>query len=258
MKYPKPPVVVIGMGEIGSVLARGYLKSGYLVYPVLRDMNLEEQADIISDPTAVIVAVGEGDLQAILAAMPAVWRSKLILIQNELLPRDWQKHDLEPTVISVWFEKKKGQDVKVVVPSTIYGSQAKGLVAALDTLGIPSTLINDIDTMIFELVRKNYYILTSNIAGLRTGGTVGELWQNHQDFAQQVIADVHTVQEYLVGEKLDKEKLTTAMVMAFEGDLEHGCTGRSAPARLQRALDIAEQAGLDVPMLKEISIDTLE
>lgn len=248
----KSPVVVMGMGEVGSVLARGYLKLGHPVYPVLRAMNIEEQANSIPDPMAVIVAVGESELSTILAVMPSVWRSKLILIQNELLPRDWQQHDLQPTVISVWFEKKKGQDVKVVVPSTVYGSQAESLIAALDTLDIPATLITDADTMTFELVRKNYYILTSNIAGLRTGGTVGELWQNHQDFAKQIVTDVNRVQEYLVGESLDKEKLTAAMLTAFEGDLQHGCTGRSAPARLQRVLDIATTAGLDVPTLQGI------
>ena len=249
----KSPIVVIGLGEIGSVLARGYLKLGHPVYPVLRAMNLAEQANTLPEPMAVIVAVGESELPEVLASMPTVWRSKLILIQNELLPRDWQQHDLQPTVISVWFEKKKGQDVKVVVPSTVYGSQAESVVAALDTLDIPSTLISDADTMTFELVRKNYYILTSNIAGLRTGGTVGELWQNHQEFVQDIITDVHTVQEHLVGEKLDKEKLTAAMVSAFEGDLQHGCMGRSAPARLQRALDIAKSAGLDVPTFEAIA-----
>lgn len=250
----KPPVVVIGMGEIGSVLARGYLKLGHPVYPVLRGMGVFEQADNIPEPMAVIVAVGENDLQATLSIMPDKWRSKLILIQNELLPRDWQPHHIEPTVISVWFEKKKGQDVKVVVPSTIYGALADSLAAALATLDIPSTLIADAETMTFELVRKNYYILTSNIAGLRTGGTVGELWQQHQDFAKQVITDVHVIQEYLVGNSLDKERLTAAMVTAFEGDLQHGCMGRSAPARLQRALDIADEAGLVVPTLQEIAI----
>ena len=249
----KSPVVVIGLGEIGSVLARGYLKLGHPVYPVLRGTDLDAQANEIPEPMAVIVAVGESELQAMLASIPNAWRSKLILLQNELLPRDWQQHDLEPTVISVWFEKKKGQDVKVVVPSTVYGAQAERLIAALDTLDIPSTLIRDADTMTFELVRKNYYILTSNIAGLRTGGTVGELWQDHQDFAQQVITDVHTVQEHLVGETLDKAKLTAAMVTAFEGDLQHGCMGRSAPARLQRALDIAQEAGLDVPTFVAIA-----
>ena len=249
----KSPVVVIGIGEVGSVLARGYLKTGHPVYPITRDMDLAEEASNLPKPMAVVVAVGESELHNVLSAMPDAWRSNLILIQNELLPRDWQQHGLDPTVISVWFEKKKGQDVKVVVASTIHGSQAKSLAAALESLDIPSTIIADADQMTLELVRKNYYILTSNIAGLRVGGTVGELWQNHRDFATQVIADVNTVQEHLVGEKLQQEGLTQAMLRAFDGDLDHGCMGRSAPARLQRALDIANAAGLDVPMFKEIA-----
>ncbi|MFP5339503.1 MAG: hypothetical protein ACLGIW_13590, partial [Gammaproteobacteria bacterium] len=41
------------------------------------------------------------------------WRPRVALIQNELLPRDWEKYRYEhPTVISVWFEKKQGTDAK--------------------------------------------------------------------------------------------------------------------------------------------------
>jgi len=35
--------------------------------------------------------------------------------------------------------------------------------------------------LLYELVRKNLYILTINIAGLKTGGTVGELWGKHRE-----------------------------------------------------------------------------
>ncbi len=31
---------------------------------------------------------------------------------------------VQPTVISVWFEKKKGRDVKVLIPSPAYGPAA--------------------------------------------------------------------------------------------------------------------------------------
>ena len=103
-------------------------------------------------------------------------------------------------------------------------------------------------------MRKNYHILTSNIAGLKVGGTVSELWTDHQKFAEDVIADIHIIQEYLVGKKLDKGELTTAMLLAFEGDPDHGCMGRSAPARLQRALEIANKAGLEVPTLKSLAL----
>ena len=253
----KAPVVVIGIGEIGSVIARGFLRTGRSVVPVTRDMDLNEQAELTPAPEAVVVAVGEAALPAVLADMPEAWKGRLILIQNELLPDDWLSFNLSPTVISVWFEKKKGQDVKVVVPSPIYGQHAELLAKALAELDIPTEVLSDQDQLVFELLRKNYYILTSNIAGLKVGGTVSELWQNHQEFAEDVIADIHVIQKYLVRQtveqKLDKEKLIKAMLIAFEGDPDHGCMGRSAPARLQRALGIAEEAGLDVPTLKELA-----
>ncbi len=251
----KQAVVVIGMGEIGSVLARGFLKIGHPVYPVTRNMDIAKQAQNISNPAAVIVAVGESDLHSMLSSIPEAWQKNLVLIQNELLPRDWQQYDFPaPTVISVWFEKKKGQDVKVVVPSPIYGPLAPLLFEALQALDIPAEIISTEEQMTSELVRKNYYILCSNIAGLKTGGTVGELWANHQDFAKQVINDIHEIQEYLVGGTLDNDALTKAMLIAFEGDLEHGCMGRSAPARLARAIQIADKAGLKIKTLREIAV----
>jgi hypothetical protein len=43
------------------------------------------------------------------------------------------------------------------------------------------------------------------------------------------------------------------MLAAFDGDPEHKCMGRSAPARLARAIRQADEAGLDVPRLREIA-----
>jgi hypothetical protein len=217
-------------------------------------MSIEEQAKHITHPVAVIVAVGENDLHPILAKMPSNWQKNLVLIQNELLPRDWQQYDFPtPTIISVWFEKKQGQEVKIVVPSPIYGSQAQRLFNALQALDIPTEIITSKTDMTMELVRKNYYILTSNIAGLKTGGTVSELWSQHQDFAKNIIVDIHTLQQHLVSGTLDNEALTKAMLIAFEGDPDHGCMGRSAPARLERALQIADSAKLTVNTLRQIA-----
>jgi ketopantoate reductase len=250
----KDPVVIIGIGEIGSVFARGFLRTGHPVYPVTREMDLQAEAMSVPEPCLVLVAVGEKDLQDTLAKLPEPWRTNVALIQNELLPADWKQHDLlAPTVASIWFEKKKGQDVKVVVASPIHGPHAGLMANALDALDIPNEVITDEDQLLFELVRKNFYILTSNIAGLKTGGTVSELWKQHQTIAQSVVDDVHIIQEYLTEQELDKKALTKAMLVAFEGDPEHKCMGRSAPARLQRALTIAKQGQLSVPGLSAIA-----
>ncbi|MEE9352173.1 MAG: hypothetical protein V3U78_07930 [Thiotrichaceae bacterium] len=250
----KQPVVIIGIGEIGSVFARGFLRCGHPVYPITRDMDLETEANNIPNPELVLIAVGETALQDILTRIPQQWRSKIALIQNELLPTDWQQQDYsDPTVISVWFEKKKGQDVKVVVPSPTYGPHAQQLANALDALDIPNEVLQDEAQLLQELVRKNYYILTTNIAGLKTGGSVSELWEKHEDFARTVLSDIYKLQAHLTDQPLDHEALIDAMVVAFKGDPDHQCMGRSAPARLARALQIAEQEKIEVAVVQGIS-----
>ena len=250
----KKPVVVVGMGEMGSVFARGLLRLGHPVYPVSRDGNMEKIAKALPDPKMVLVAVGEADLAAVLKKIPKAWRKRLALLQNELLPSDYSQLD-NVTVISVWFEKKKGQDSQVIIPSPAHGPLSKLLAKSLGTLDIPVKRIKRQRDMLFELVVKNLYILTSNIAGLRTGGTVSELWSEHQPFARMVAEDVIALQEGLTGAQFDSDALIGAMLEAFEGDPDHRCMGRSAPARLERALQHAERLKIDLPTLREIAAE---
>lgn len=250
----KQPIVIIGIGEIGAVLAHGFLRLGHPVYPITRRMPMSAEAAQIPEPALVIVAVGEADLHPTLAQLPDVWKTRVALLQNELLPPDWEQHGLiDPTVISVWFEKKRGQTVKIVVPSPVYGHNAALLAASLNALDIPHYLVHDHAELLFELVRKNYYILVSNIAGLRVGGTVSTLWAQHSALVEALAHDVHALQQYLTGKTLDHAELLQAMLVAFAGDPEHPCMGRSAPARLQRAIQIADTAGLAVPTLRDIA-----
>lgn len=187
-----------------------------------------------------------------MSTIPDAWKSKLLLLQNELLPHDY--NDLpEPTVVSVWFEKKPGQDAKVIIPSPAFGPRANQLEEALGSIGVPVRVLDSAQAMELELVVKNLYILTTNIAGLKTGGNVGELWSAHQDTARAVGNDVIDIQEALTGNTYDREALFATMVEAFEGDPAHMCMGRSAPARLKRALEHAKAANLQVPALKAIA-----
>ncbi|MBI3772280.1 MAG: hypothetical protein HY272_06235 [Gammaproteobacteria bacterium] len=249
----QPPIVIIGIGEMAGVFARGLLRCGHPLIPILRHMELEQEALTIPAPHLVLVAVAEADLQPLLEKTPIAWRDRLVLLQNELLPRDWEHHGLDnPTIISVWFEKKKGQDAKVLLPSPVFGPHAHTVSAALNAIAIPSTILSDAEALRYELVRKNVYILTINIAGLITGGTVTELWRNHQPLARAVADDVMTIQEYLVGDSLPRERLINGMLEAFAGDPEHKCLGRTASQRLERALQIADAAGLSVPTLEEL------
>ena len=101
-------------------------------------------------------------------------------------------------------------------------------------------------------MRKNVYILTTNIAGLKTGGTVSQLWSQHEAFARKVANEVMDIQDALTGMQHDRDALITGMLEAFAGDPEHGCTGRSAPSRLARAIGHADKYGLNVPTLRAL------
>ena len=177
----------------------------------------------------------------------------MILLQNELLPRDWQPLNLDPTVISVWFEKKKGKAVKVIIPSPVYGKHAQQVADALASIDIATNVLTDEEALLYELVLKNVYILTTNIAGLEVGGNVGQLWDEHKIVAESVALDVIRLQEALTGKAMDHQQLIDGMVEAFNGDREHMCMGRSAPVRLQRALMLAHQNNLTLTMLERIA-----
>ena len=240
---------------MGGVFARGFLRLGHPVFPANRGSDLTQLAQEITNPAAVLVAVGEKDLTSILEQLPSAWHDKLCLLQNELLPKDWEGFG-EPTVISVWFEKKKGMDAKVIIPSPVYGRHAQLIADALQAVDIPTKVLDTPEDLLFELVVKNLYILTSNIAGLKTGGTVGQLWDDHRPFAQAVVADIIALQEAMTDSHFDHEKLVSAMVMAFEGDPDHQCMGRSAPARLERALQNSESYKLTLNTLQTIASET--
>lgn len=251
----KQPVVIIGIGEMGGVFARGFLRLGHPVYPVGRTSDdLATLADEIPPPALVLVAVGEADLQGVLESLPDAWRDRVGLLQNELLPADYARLP-EPTVVSVWFEKKKGRDAKAIIPSPVQGPLASLIADALAAVDIPTRELSTDEQMLFELVVKNLYILTTNIAGLRAGGTVSALWAGSPDLARAVASDVIDIQEAMTGREFDREHLLQAMRHAFDGDPDHGCAGRSAPARLGRALAHADHFRLDVPTLRAIAAE---
>jgi len=246
-------IILIGAGEMGGVFARGFLRTGFTVVPVNRGDDVDKVAAENPTPEMVLLAMGETDLSHALGSMPQVWQDKLALLQNELLPQDWLQHGIKPTVTSVWFEKKPGMDFKVIRSSPVYGPKADIIARSLKSIDIAVEVLKTEDELLDELVTKNLYILTSNLAGLKVGGTVGELWDKHHDFMRAIALEVLDIQEYLTGEEFDRERLIRNMQRAFAGDPAHQCMGRSAPARLQRALQIADKAKLKIPHIRSLT-----
>lgn len=248
------PIIVLGIGELGSVFARAFLRANYPVYPITRATDIDELSDTI-DPEMILVCTAEADLQDALKSIPNKWKDRVAMMQNELLPRDWLEHGFSrPTVISVWFEKKKGMDSKVLISSPAFGPKAQILANSLALIDIPAHVLNNEDELLFELVIKNLYILTSNIAGLiiKPGTNVNDLYNNHLALMRDVFKDILALQVALTGKPYDDKALERGLVKAFEGDPEHGCMGRSAPARLDRALELVNEFDIKAPSLQKI------
>lgn len=262
------PVVIVGMGQLGTIFAEGFLKLGYPVVSVLRGQNMQETS---VEPRLVVLAVGEDDLHAALASVPDEWKDRVVLLQNELRPEQWLSHQFyreqDPTVAIVWFEKKPGKLPHVVLPTVLYGPHSVLLEQTLVGLSLACRRIQSDEELIFELFLKNLYILGLNLGGIETGGSAGDLLSHPSDILQRVSADVLELERVslkrveplgsrgaaLSGIRPDEQALSEALSGAIAADPEHACSGRSAPRRLQRSLVLAEKLGIQLPAFIDLA-----
>ncbi|RMD72944.1 MAG: hypothetical protein D6818_05555, partial [Bacteroidetes bacterium] len=263
----KSPVVIIGIGELGSVFARGLLRTAHPVYPILRGMDPAEEARHMPEPEAVLVATGEADLHPVLEKVPPAWQDRLVLLQNELLPRDWEAHGIaRPTVIAVWFEKKKGMDVKVLLPSPVWGPHAALIAEALAAIDIPALEVATAEAMTLELAAKNLYILTTNIAGLvlPEGATVEELHTRHAELERVPAAwqdRLVLLQNELLPRDWEAHGIARPTVIAVWFEKKKGMDVKvllPSPVWGPHAALIAEAlAAIDIPALEVATAETM-
>ena len=251
----RPGVAVIGVGQIGGCLAEGLARAGHAVFPIRRGDDRGEVARSLPEPALALVAVAEDDLDGALLTLPAPWRSRVALVQNELLPSVWERHNLpHPTVAVVWFERKGGGRPRSILPTFLHGPGWAILAAGLDALRLPWKHLEDPDALRQELVRKNLYILTTNLGGLATGAaSAGELWRTHRAQAIQIASEILTLQAAATGGAVDRVTLLRGLDEAIDADPEHAAVGRAASRRLERALEQAQELGISVPRLQEIA-----
>ena len=251
----RQPIVIIGIGQLAGVLASAFLRNGHPVYPIIRSMDIIEEAKILPDPRMVVVAVAESDFRTVMETIPDRWRNHLVLIQNELLPRDWEIYDVQnPTIISVWFEKKKGMDYNPILPSPVYGPMADFIAESLGKIEIPCKILHSSDDLVAELVLKNVFVFTINIAGLvlPEGTTTSMLWEKDRELTLEVADDIIDLQESITGKTFDRDRLREGLIAGLKGDPHHKCKGRSAHGRLIRTLKLADEAGLKLSAIRDV------
>lgn len=250
----KSPVIIIGLGQLGQLFGAGLLAEGVGVIPVTRGINMATLAAEVPDPQMVLVATGEDDLAPVLTALPSSWQSRVALLQNELTPRSWQAAGIpQPTVAVVWCEKKAGRAPTPLLSTPVYGPAASLLVSALNRLAIPAHTLDSEQALLFEMALKNVYIWTTNIAGLRVGGTVGELWSRHRALTREIMAEVLRIQEALFATEWDPVEMERGFERAVQGDPNHAATGRTAPRRLERLLALAHDVGVACPAITALA-----
>ena len=249
------PVVIIGLGQLGKLFQDAFTRLGYEVIGVRRGTDWPALAAQHPGAAAVLVAVGEDDLKDVLRTLPAVWRPRVALVQNELRPAMWLSEGItDPTVMVVWFERKNDQPPHVVRESVVAGPLAPLLAEALAPLDLTPSLI-ETKALAHELCLKNLYILTLNLCGLAVGATAGGLYREHKELFEAVFMEVFALEQALFGHdvRLDPLALRIELERAIHADPEHATAGRSAPRRLERARAEAQRRGLAVPHLDQLA-----
>ena len=149
-------------------------------------------------------------------------------------------------------------DSKVVIPPPIFGKKDTLVFDALAPFKLPSYILDTTEALNYELIRKNLYILITNIAGLEVYGNIESLNKDHNEIIQAVSNDVLDIQDWLTETTNEHSRLIEGIMEAFNGDPQHCYMGPSAPVHLTRALGFADQAGLPTSKLEEISSKYLQ
>ncbi len=272
----KRSIVVVGLGQLGLSYARGFLKLGHPVVPLRRGDQLAANLESISETQLLIlVAVGEDDLQPALAnlnaALTQVGKSaEYIFLQNELRPGQWTSSCDDPTVSIVWFEQKANRLAHEVRASLHYGPNAELCDKALQVLNLKSECCGlGLDAsqqtrpaLCEALVLKNLYILVLNLGGLRGAGTALELLEQDESFFMALFKEIFQLELALFTEavpelRLDRNSLLEQLKAAIHDDPTHGCSGRSAPRRLERCCAHAKRLSLNLPLIEELALEHL-
>lgn len=251
----KRPVVVVGLGQLGTFFAEAFLRLEHPIVPVLRQSNFTEEELRSLDPALVVIAVREDDLTEVLEGLPRAWGSRVVLLQNELRPSAWAPLR-DPTVCIVWFERKEGARPTVVLPSVLSGPMGGLVKEALDEMNIPSHWIEP-DELDVALCLKNLYILGLNFAGLELGGPAGDLMGTHQTAFEPLFDELVRIETALFEHPFERHELWSELSEAIAAEPNHATRGRTALRRLERTLHHARARAIPAPILEALALKHL-
>ncbi|MCP4502199.1 MAG: hypothetical protein GY822_19755 [Deltaproteobacteria bacterium] len=245
--------IVYGVGQLGQLFAGGALRENRRVVPITRGGDLDEVWDNTSVNTPILVGVGEGELDAVLGTIPAPRREHVLLVQNELFPKQWTEIGIRsPTIGIIWLSKKKGRPVEIARPSTLFGPHSSFFASLHQALELPFEEVDEAK-MHRLLVAKFAFILGINTLGLVENLPLGDWLRKDEGQVDAVLKDAVTLGEAHLDACIDADLALREAKEAMQALAHYPAKGRTAAQRLQRAIVDAKALNCDVKIFLSIA-----
>jgi hypothetical protein len=243
-------LVIYGLGELGQLYGAAALRAGLRVTPITRAVDPQAVLRAFPDDVPVLVAVGESALDGVLATLGKARGAATILLQNELFPSAWQRHEIAPTVLVPWLLKKRGVPVSVARATPVRGPQSELVCELHRALELPVVALDSEPALHQALIEKYTFILTVNTLGLLRDRTLGLWLQEDPLRVRSVALEAAQLGAVLCEQQVDLEACVGVVTEAMLALASIGARGRTAEARVRRALEHGEQIGLELPELR--------
>lgn len=244
-------LVIYGLGELGQLYGAAALRSGLRVMPITRAMSAQDTLQAVPLDVPVLIAVGEDSLAEALSALELQRERPTILLQNELFPSQWERHGGVPTVLVPWLLKKRGLPLSVARVTPVWGRHAELICELHRALDAPVIALASEHALHQALVEKYAFILTINALGLVRDRTLGHWLQEDPRRVEALALETARLGALLCAAEVDLAACSRATNEAMAALRAIGARGRSAQARVQRALAHGARLGMPLPELTE-------
>ncbi|MDB4988971.1 MAG: hypothetical protein JWN04_4149 [Myxococcaceae bacterium] len=250
-------LVVYGLGELGQLYGAAALRAGLRVTPITRALAAQSILQALPHDVPVLVAVSESSLDDALEVLGRERGNASILLQNELFPSQWQRHELRPTVMVPWLLKKRGVALTVARATPVFGPHAELMCELHRALDVPVIKLRDEAALHQALVEKYAFIVTINALGLLRDRTLGMWLQEDPILVHAVALEAAQLGAILCEQDVDLPRCARAVSEGMRALGTTGARGRTAEARVSRALEHGRRIGLALPELSRAAAEVL-
>lgn len=246
-------LVVMGTGQMGRWFGEAALRAGRRIVPVRRGDVARDRIERTGPGTPIVVSVPEGALADTIARIPVARVADAVLVQNGMFASDLAALGLDDaTVLAVWTLRKAGQPYIVAQRTGAYGPHAAAIAEILGAHDVDVAVLASKAERDRELVAKYGFILAVNALGFAQNRTVGAWLEADPDVTWRALDDgLAIAATYADG--VDPADAVEVARAGLRGFAAMQAAGRSAPARVERAIARADAHGLDVPTVRALS-----